>query len=261
MRARNIKPGFFTNDQLGACEPLARLLFVGLWCIADSAGRLEYRAQKMKVSLLPYDDVKIEALMEQLALQKLINIYEVGGKQYVEIPNFVKHQNPHHKEPKSVLPKAELKLDSSLTQACFNESASCALIPDSGFLNPDSGFLKNKAPLRGVVEPKAKEPSPPKTPAFDPLTVDLPAALDIPSFRPSWTEWVQYRRNHRMSTREDVVRKQLELLASFGADGAVAAINASIAGGWRGLFPPRNGTRAPRVNHVEEYVRKLRGEA
>lgn len=35
MRARNIKPGFFSNDLLPECEPLARLLFIGLWCMAD----------------------------------------------------------------------------------------------------------------------------------------------------------------------------------------------------------------------------------
>ena len=34
-RARNIKPGFFTNDVLADCDPLARLLFAGLWTVAD----------------------------------------------------------------------------------------------------------------------------------------------------------------------------------------------------------------------------------
>ena len=41
-RARNIKPAFFDNDELAENEPLGRLLFIGLWTLADyqdAAGR------------------------------------------------------------------------------------------------------------------------------------------------------------------------------------------------------------------------------
>ena len=43
MRARNIKPGFFKNDALAELDFAGRLLFIGLWGIADRAGRLEDR--------------------------------------------------------------------------------------------------------------------------------------------------------------------------------------------------------------------------
>lgn len=48
--ARNIKPGFFTNDVLAACDQLARLLFAGLWTVADRAGRLEDRPKRIKAA-------------------------------------------------------------------------------------------------------------------------------------------------------------------------------------------------------------------
>jgi hypothetical protein len=47
-RSRNIKPGFFTNDELAECHPLGRLLFAGLWTIADKEGRLDDRPKKLK---------------------------------------------------------------------------------------------------------------------------------------------------------------------------------------------------------------------
>ncbi|SPP31372.1 hypothetical protein ARAF_0496 [Arsenophonus endosymbiont of Aleurodicus floccissimus] len=53
VRARNIKPGFFSNDDLAECEALARLLFAGLWTIADREGRLEDKHRKIKVMVLP----------------------------------------------------------------------------------------------------------------------------------------------------------------------------------------------------------------
>ena len=47
-RARNVKPGFFKNELLAECEPLARILFEGLWCEADREGRLEDRPRRLK---------------------------------------------------------------------------------------------------------------------------------------------------------------------------------------------------------------------
>ncbi len=46
-----IKPGFFANDDLAECEPLARLLFIGLWTIADSRGVLEHKLRNELVSV------------------------------------------------------------------------------------------------------------------------------------------------------------------------------------------------------------------
>ena len=62
MRARNIKPGFFKNEALADCDLQARLLFVGLWCMADREGRMEYRPKRIKIEVLPYDNCNIEKL-------------------------------------------------------------------------------------------------------------------------------------------------------------------------------------------------------
>ena len=54
-RARNLKPSFFTNDKLAELHPLGRLLFAGLWTIADREGRLEDRPKRIKTDVsLPY---------------------------------------------------------------------------------------------------------------------------------------------------------------------------------------------------------------
>ena len=54
MRARNIKPGFFRDEQLMQVPPLGRILFAGLWCLADREGRLPDRPAQIKwTSSLP----------------------------------------------------------------------------------------------------------------------------------------------------------------------------------------------------------------
>ena len=103
-RSRNIKPGFFTNDELAECSPYARLLFAGLWTIADREGRGEDRPKKIKVLVLPFDNLDVDELMQALHDKGFIHRYEVEGDKYFQICNWAKHQNPHHKEIASVIP-------------------------------------------------------------------------------------------------------------------------------------------------------------
>lgn len=105
MRARLLKPGFFTNEALGALPLAARLLFAGLWCLADREGRLEDRPLRIKAEVFPYSKkVKIESFLDQLAQGRLIIRYEAGGEHYIWIPSFLKHQRPHPHESASILP-------------------------------------------------------------------------------------------------------------------------------------------------------------
>jgi uncharacterized protein YlbG (UPF0298 family) len=97
-RARNIKPSFFDNDLIAECEPLARLLFIGLWTIADYKGDLEYRPKRIKAEILPYDNCDIEKLLAQLIRYGFLQQFNSGDTQYLRIVNFTKHQNPHKNE-------------------------------------------------------------------------------------------------------------------------------------------------------------------
>lgn len=139
-RARNIKPGFFKNDILAECSPLARILFVGLWCEADREGRLEDRVKRIKADCLPYDDCDVSALLDELNVRGFIVRYEANGSHYIAIPEFAKHQNPHCKEQASTIP-APCKPGASPVheQDKPDESTEVArLIPDSPSLIPDS---------------------------------------------------------------------------------------------------------------------------
>lgn len=104
-RTRLIKPGFFSNDSLAECDPLARILFAGLWTLADRAGRLEYRPARIKAQVLPYDPVDVPALVGQLEARGFVRRYEVDGAAYLQVEAFTRHQNPHRNEGDSVCPE------------------------------------------------------------------------------------------------------------------------------------------------------------
>ena len=144
-RARNIKPGFFLNDALAECDPLARLMFAGLWCIADRAGRLEDRPKRIKAEVLPHDNCDAHELLEQLASAGFIVRYVINGCGYIQVINFEKHQNPHVKESPSSIPAPDLNNTSTVQALCKNSECTeqAVLIPDSGFLIPDSSSLRS----------------------------------------------------------------------------------------------------------------------
>ncbi|MDQ1962769.1 hypothetical protein NUU80_16155 [Cronobacter sakazakii] len=139
-RSRNIKPGFFTNDELAECSPLARLLFAGLWTIADKEGRLDDRPKKVKALVLPFDNVDCDELLQQLHDRKFIQRYQVQDGAYIQITNWKKHQNPHCKEAPSEIPEyceedekqeeEQVKEDESTMQVQCNNSANESQVTD-----------------------------------------------------------------------------------------------------------------------------------
>ena len=106
MRIRTIKPEFYKDEDLAELPPLTRILFSGLWGLADGEGRLEYRPKFIKAEVLPYDDCDVSGMLESLDATGFIVIYEIEGRSYIEIPNFRKHQRISGREvqEKSTIP-------------------------------------------------------------------------------------------------------------------------------------------------------------
>lgn len=185
MRARNIKPGFFVNENLAERSPLARLLFIGLWCLADREGRLENRPKRIKAQLLPFDEVDVEDLLGELEKHSFIECYTADNCAVIQILSFAKHQKPHPKEKPSELPSRE-KVRSS-REKVFMGDGSSPLDLGSGILDFERGILKEGS--------KASPPSPRKS---DPPFKEIQsawnqhvAALDA---MPEWRDWTSKRK-------------------------------------------------------------------
>lgn len=105
-RIRSIKPDFFVHDGLAELSLAHRMLFIGLWTQADREGRLEDRPARIKVAVLPYDDLDVDALLWDLAehRERFVVRYEVDGVRYLQVTGFKAHQQPHIKEVASKIP-------------------------------------------------------------------------------------------------------------------------------------------------------------
>lgn len=139
-RSRNIKPGFFTNDELAELPALTRLLFIGLWTLVDRDGRIEDRPKKIKAECMPYDDMDADAALQALHDSGFILRYVSGGIRCIQVQNWHKHQNPHIKELASTLPAPDQHQTSTVPGQCKAQPQPepARLIPDSLPLIPDS---------------------------------------------------------------------------------------------------------------------------
>jgi hypothetical protein len=159
-RTRSIKPSFFKNEYLAECEPMARLLFVGLWTLADSQGRMEFRPLRIKAELFPYDNCDILGLLKQLADRGFVRAYESGDVKVLEIPTFGEHQRCHPDERDEGLPPPDESAETIVfhgrnaepgnpTMEPGNPPASCAF-------NPSSCFPSTSNPLDAPSTPKRR---------------------------------------------------------------------------------------------------------
>src|SRR3990167_5230973 len=103
-RARLFKPAFFDNESLAKVHPHGRLLFVGLWTLADKKGRLNDRPKVISGNIFPFENVNVDKLLDDLQGHGFIARYEVSGRRYIQVLNFEKHQHVNIKEAESVIP-------------------------------------------------------------------------------------------------------------------------------------------------------------
>lgn len=161
-RARNIKPGFFRNEDLVELPFETRLLFIGLWTLADREGRLDDRPKKIKMELFPADSIDVNELLNQLAATDMLARYVVDGKGYLQITNFARHQNPHRDEKPSSIPSMDAvavsdvekieEQDASTVQARCLHSGNTVVIG----LNPESLFSDSLIPDSLIPDSSAR---------------------------------------------------------------------------------------------------------
>ena len=158
-RTRSIKPSFFKNEYLAECEPMARLLFIGLWTLADSQGRMEFRHMRIKAELFPYENCDILGLLKQLADRGFVRAYESGDLKVLEIPTFGQHQRCHPDERDEGLPAPD-------------EDGTTIVFPERN--------AKPGNPAHEPGNPTTEPGNPPASCAFNPLIL-LPSSSTAPS--------------------------------------------------------------------------------
>lgn len=108
-RIRSLKPEYFADEDLAvATSRDARLLYPGLWGLADEWGRLRGNPAFVKGHVFPYDDdldaAAVDRLIDELAAAGKVVRYRVGHATYLFLPNLKTHQRLEPEKTASRLP-------------------------------------------------------------------------------------------------------------------------------------------------------------
>lgn len=110
-RIRTVKPELLTHEDLFALEketglPL-RIAFVGLFTVCDREGRFKWQPNRIKLAVLPYDELDFSRVLDALVTRGFIRMYSVNDEIFGHIPTWAKHQVINNRESPSEIPSPE----------------------------------------------------------------------------------------------------------------------------------------------------------
>ena len=202
-RNRTLKPGFFTNEDLCSLPFETRLLFAGLWTLADRSGRLEDRPKRIHAELFPYDVIlNVDAMLSALESSGFVYRYLIGESRYIQVACFFKHQTPHPHEIASKIQPIPFDLTDS--KACRDFSRQCrdmsnqapSVCPSGSSGSSGSSSLQGLQGLQGLhldSSGKPPEESPAgfalKAPEGNGTKPKAAKKVKVRSPNPGWPEW------------------------------------------------------------------------
>jgi|GEM_PF-3171536 len=223
-RIRYLKPEFFEDEHLAELPYWVRLLFAGMWNIADKAGRLEDRPKKIKIKVFPYDDkIDIEEGLNILFQKKqdsersFIIRYKVDGEKYIQIVNWDKHQKPHHTEKNSKIPAPK------------------GMVNGDGDGDGDGECSQSKCEVKEPTkngEITVENHNINKDKAFRYLTNE--------SFKNLWKDWLEVRKKLKVPNTDRALNIALKKLHAEPVNIATAMLEKAIESGWKGIWPINN---------------------
>lgn len=179
-RIRSVKPEFFQDEDLAVEVPSrdARLLYIGLWGLADEHGRLRGNSTSIKGELFAYDDDLTPEVIDKL-IGMLVDTgrairYQVRSSAYLFLPKLAKNQRLEPSKVPSRLPLHRLSRDNTTAQTSPGTAlmsprptqTSCRLSKwqvASGKWQVASGRTREAAPRGppGAAHAKSRRPNPP----------------------------------------------------------------------------------------------------
>jgi hypothetical protein len=262
MRARSLKPSIFKNELLAVADPLYTVIFEGLWCLADREGRLEDRPGKIHIEINPGRAFEGTAnALVWLSDRHFIRRYSIDGVGYIEVVNFLKHQNPHQKEAPSKIPKPEASIGLNGHAIPVEHSASTGFYTRAG--PPEHGA---NTVLNGHSSTESMMPEPDehqKSTVLARLTPDSGLLTpDSKTPKPPLGKGAARRRRSPERAKTDEAREKWRALIDSNGEKRDDAVQRAISaiGGWSRIKQRREGEEPALIREFcDAYVQAASG--
>jgi hypothetical protein len=167
MRARWLKPEFFTDKKIGPLGMAAALVFEALWCVADDGGAAECEPVLLKGQMfMRWEEITVDAIetaLTALAAAGLIQRYGSGDREFALIKSWKKNQPVHnpsqfrHPRPQQQVTESAangLPQDSGRGEAVGSPSSHPIYLDSSTPQHPESSTPDTPARARANGEDK-----------------------------------------------------------------------------------------------------------
>lgn len=178
-RIRTIKPEFFTSEDIVSLSPLARLLYIAIWCEADKEGRLSWKPKTFKLRYLPADNCDIDALCAELIAQGVVRLY---GDGLAYVPSFADHQHINPRESASTLPAPD-ETPRVSTRRDASARVNSGIDPQVG---REGKGKEGKDSSRGTRLPKDWQPTSDELRWAKDARPDIDTTAEVERFRDYW---------------------------------------------------------------------------
>jgi hypothetical protein len=213
-RIRTIKPSFWKDQKVGRLKRDVRLMFIGLWNLADDDGVVCADYLIIKSELFPFDeDLRVKTIQDWIAqlIEALMIIpFTFNGESYYVIRTFKAHQSINRPQ--------ESKIPTEIIQKVLAEHS----------MNTHGTVTAGKERKR--MEGKGKE--------------EVSFSFKNPfsdNFSKEWELWKKFKGEqfsffYKTAISEQAAVNELVNLSKGDETAAVKIIRASIANGWKGFF-------------------------
>lgn len=105
-RKRMIDPSIWTDENFGELSERGRLLFIGLFSMADDEGRGEASAKVLKGKIFPYDEglriADVSKTLKEIGSKMSVDFYARNGREYYALRNWKTWQKVEKPTPSRI---------------------------------------------------------------------------------------------------------------------------------------------------------------
>jgi hypothetical protein len=157
-RIRTIKPEFWSDEKLAECDPVTRLVFLGLIGMADDCGRLLDNAKVIDAFVFPStSDTCREAVANLSRMCRIRRGTTASGQKVIQIANWTRHQKVDKPNLLAALPEVVDFIDvAEIRESVANQSRDVRECVSTLPTTNDQRPTNNERKENGACAPKEK---------------------------------------------------------------------------------------------------------
>jgi hypothetical protein len=189
-RIRTIKPEFWHDEKLAPCDPLTRLVFLGLISAADDFGRVLDNERVLNAFMFPETSDSVREPLANLSrMGRVQRGKTASGQRVIQIVNWERHQKVDKPQPKMAFPEIVEAIEDTDVRESFANHSRTDREPLAPHTTDPDLHTTDQRPI--APRKRAAHGEGPKFPHFPmPLCLDMHAlwvskfgAVTVPVFR------------------------------------------------------------------------------